>query len=89
MAGIETMIPVVFSEGVHGGHLSLNQFVRLTSTNSARLFGLYPDKGTIAVGSDADIVVFDPSRRVTVTRDLLHQNVDHTPYEGFAVTGWP
>jgi len=89
MAGIETMIPVVFSEGVRGGRLSLNQFVKLTSTNSARLFGLYPEKGTIGVGSDADLVVFDPDRKVTVTRELLHQNVDHTPYEGFAVTGWP
>ena len=89
MAGIETMIPVVFSEGVRGGRLSLNQFVRLTSTNSARLFGLYPEKGTIAIGSDADLVVFDPDRQVTVTRELLHQNVDHTPYEGFSVTGWP
>ncbi len=51
------MIPLVFSEGVRGGHLSLNQFVKLTSTNSARLFGLYPQKGTIAVGSDADRVI--------------------------------
>jgi len=67
----------------------LNQFVRLTSTNSARLFGLYPEKGTIVVGSDADLVVFDPDRKVTVTRELLHQNVDHTPYEGFSVRGWP
>ena len=52
-------------------------------------FQLYPEKGTIAIGSDADLVVFDPDRKVTVTRELLHQNVDHTPYEGFSVTGWP
>jgi dihydropyrimidinase len=89
IAGIETMIPIVHSEGVRGGHLSINQMVNVTATNSARLFGLYPEKGTIAVGSDADLVVFDPDRKVTVTRELLHQNVDHTPYEGFAVTGWP
>jgi hypothetical protein len=57
VAGIETMIPVVLSEGVRGGHLSLNQFVRLTSTNSARPFDLYPQKGTIAVGSDTDLVI--------------------------------
>jgi dihydropyrimidinase len=89
LAGIETMIPVVFSEGVRTGLLPLNRFVRVTSTNAARLFGLYPEKGTIAVGSDADLVVFDPERRVTITKELLHQNVDHTPYEGFSVTGWP
>ena len=57
MAGIETMIRVVFSEGVRGGHLSLNQGVKLTSTNSARLFGLYPQTGTIAVASDADLAI--------------------------------
>ncbi len=89
IAGIETMIPVVFSEGVRRGPLTLNQFVKLTSTNSARLFGLYPEKGTIGVGADADLMVLDPDRQVTVRKEVLHQNVDHTPYEGFSVTGWP
>ena len=61
----------------------------LASTNAAKLYGLYPGKGTIAVGSDADIAIWDPERRVTITNDLLHHNVDYTPYEGIEVTGWP
>jgi dihydropyrimidinase len=87
--GVETRMPILFSEGVAAGRLALTKFVALTATNPARMYGLYPSKGTIAVGSDADIVIIDPGRRVRLTNDLLHHNVDYTPYEGMEITGWP
>ncbi|MGY3437401.1 MULTISPECIES: dihydropyrimidinase [unclassified Marinovum] len=87
--GVETRLPLLFSEGVGQGRISLNQFVALTATNPARLYGLYPRKGTIAVGADADITIWDPAREVTITNADLHHNVDYTPYEGRRVTGWP
>ncbi len=71
------------------GRITLNQFVALTSTNHAKLYGLYPRKGSIAPGFDADIVLWDPQRRVTVTQDLMQHGADYTPYEGIEVTGWP
>lgn len=87
--GVETRLALLFSEGVGKGRLSLNQFVALTSTNPARLYGLYPRKGTIAVGADADIAIWDPEREVTIRNDILHHNVDYTPYEGRTIRGWP
>jgi dihydropyrimidinase len=87
--GVETRLPILFSEGVAAGRITLPQFVALTATNAARLYGLYPGKGTIAIGSDADIVIFDPERRLKITNDHLHHNVDYTPYEGLVVQGWP
>ncbi|WP_417770493.1 dihydropyrimidinase [Stappia sp.] len=87
--GVETRLPLLFSEGVGKGRISLQQFVALTSTNPARLYGLYPRKGTIAVGADADLVVWDSTREVTIQNEDLHHNVDYTPYEGYEVTGWP
>jgi dihydropyrimidinase len=87
--GIETRLPILFSEGVAKGRITLQQFVALTSTNHARMYGLYPQKGTIAVGSDADIVLWDPDRRVTISHVMLHDACDYTPYEGLEVTGWP
>lgn len=87
--GVSSRLPIVFSEGVSKGRIDLNTFVRVTSTNAARLFGLYPQKGTIAVGSDADLVLWDDQRRVTITNELLQHAVDYTPYEGHEVTGWP
>ena len=87
--GIETRMPLLFSEGVGKGRIDLPAFVALTATNAARLYGLYPRKGTIAVGSDADIVVWDDDRELTITNDLLHHNVDFTPYEGIRLRGWP
>jgi len=63
--------------------------VALTSTNHARTYGLYPRKGTIAVGSDADIAIWDPAREVTIAQALMHGGTDYTPYEGIRVTGWP
>lgn len=61
----------------------------LTSTNHAKLYGLYPKKGTIAIGSDADIVLWDPNMKKTISQDILHHGSDYTPWEGFKVTGWP
>ena len=86
--GIETRVPLVYHFGVNAGRLSLEQFVNLTSTAAARRYGLYPRKGTIAPGSDADLVLFDPNREVTISAAGLHQNCDYTPYEGFRVRGW-
>ncbi len=87
--GLATRLPIVFSEGVVKGRISLERFVQLTATNPARLFGLYPRKGTIAPGADADLVLWDPTRKTTITNALLHQAIDYTPYEGLEVTGWP
>lgn len=87
--GIETRLPLLFSEGVGKGRIDLNTFVALTATNPAKLYGLYPRKGTIAVGSDADVVIWDPEREVTITNEILHHNVDYTPYEGMHLLGWP
>jgi dihydropyrimidinase len=87
--GIELRLPLLFSEGVQRGRLDLNAFVALTATNHAKLYGLYPKKGTIAVGSDADIAIWDPEREVTITAGILHDNVGYTPYEGRRLKGWP
>ncbi len=87
--GLEVRLPLLYSEGVRKGRLTLNQFVALASTNAAKLYGLHPRKGTIAIGSDADLVLFDPNRELTITNDMLHDNVDYTPYEGRECTGWP
>ncbi len=85
--GIETRMSLVYDGGVRPGRISLNRFVELTSTSPAKIFGLFPRKGTIAPGSDADIVVFDPNRVITLAAKTLHMNVDYNPYEGRQVTG--
>ena len=85
--GIETRMSLVYDGGVAAGRISLNRFVELTSTSPAKIFGLFPRKGTIAPGSDADIVVFDPTRTITLSAKTLHMNVDYNPYEGRRVTG--
>ena len=87
--GIELRLPLLFSEGVGQGRLDLNAFVALTATNHAKVYGLYPKKGTIAVGSDADIAVWDPERETEITAGMLHDNVAYTPYEGRRLRGWP
>lgn len=87
--GIETRVPLLFSEGVGKGRLSLRRFVEVCATSPARIFGLYPRKGTIAVGSDADLVIYDPNQRVTLSQTRLHQHVDYCPYEGHEVVGYP
>ena len=87
--GIETRLPLLYHFGVNQGRLSLNRFVQLTSSAAAHRFGLYPRKGALIPGADADIVLFDPRHEVTITASCLHQNCDYTPYEGWQVTGWP
>ena len=85
--GIETRMSLVYDGGVAAGRISLNRFVELTSTSPAKIFGMFPKKGTIAPGSDADIVLFDPNRKLTFSAKTLHQRVDYTPYEGRTVQG--
>ena len=87
--GLGSRLPILFSEGVSKGRIDPCTFVRLTSANPARLFGLYPRKGTIAPGADADLVLWDAGKSVTITNDLLQHIIDYTPYEGMQVTGWP
>jgi len=87
--GLGSRLPILFSEGVNGGKIDLCQFVRLTSSNPAKLFGLGPRKGAIAPGADADLVLWDPKKQVTITNEMLQHVIDYTPYEGMAVTGWP
>src|SRR6058998_548960 len=85
--GIETRMSLVYDGGVRTGRISLNRFVELTSTSPAKIFGLFPRKGTIAPGSDADIVVFDPEKKIRLSAKTLHMRVDYNPYEGREVTG--
>lgn len=89
VADLETIMPMLFSEGVRSGRISLARFVALTSANPARLFGLYPRKGTIAVGSDADLVVLDPQLRRTIDGRSMRSNADYSVYDGREVCGWP
>ena len=86
--GIETLLMVVHSEGVAKGRISLERMVDVLSTGTAKMFGL-KEKGVIAVGKDADIVVFNPQQKFTITQSKLHMNVDYTPYEGMEITGMP
>jgi dihydropyrimidinase len=87
--GLENRLQMIHQFGVREGRISLNRMVELLATNPAKLFGLYPRKGTIAVGSDADIVVFDPEKRVTITAADQHSKTDYNLYEGTEVTGSP
>ncbi|MDR6522601.1 dihydropyrimidinase [Variovorax paradoxus] len=87
--GIELRMPLLFSEGVMKGRMSVEQFVALTATNHAHMYGLAPRKGAIAIGADADIAIWNPQRVVDVSAAMLHDNVGYTPYEGMCLTGWP
>src|SRR3954467_4792512 len=87
--GIETRLTLVHDGGVRPGRITMNRFVELCPTTPARMFGLFPRKGTIAVGSDADIVIFDPNRSATLGVETLHMKVDYNPYEGRVVQGSP
>ncbi len=89
MPGIAMRAPLLMSEGVNKGRISLNQFVALTATNGAKLFGMHPKKGTIAIGADADIAIWDPAAKRTITAADMHDAMDYTPFEGFEITGWP
>jgi dihydropyrimidinase len=85
--GVEHRMSLVFNGGVVGGRISLNRFVEITSTAQARIFGLFPRKGTIAVGSDADLVIFDPDEEMTISAKTHHMRVDYSVYEGMKVRG--
>src|ERR1700674_3973073 len=87
--GIEHRLSLIYTGGVHGKRFSANRFVELVSTTPAKLFGLYPRKGTIAVGSDADLVIFDPKRKHTISAKTHHMRVDYSMFEGIQVTGMP
>ncbi len=87
--GLAARLPIVFSEGVSKGRIDLNRFVALTATTPAKRFGLYPRKGSIAPGFDADLTLWDPEYKVTLRNSLMQHAIDYTPYEGLIVTGWP
>lgn len=84
---IEHRMELLFSEGVRKGRISLSKYVELTSTNAAKIFGIYPKKGTIAIGADADLVIFNPKKRHTLSVKTHHMNADYSSYEGFKLTG--
>ncbi len=89
MPGVETRVPLMYHFGVNQGRFSVNTFVELVSTNPARIFGLAPQKGTISIGADADLVIFDPEKEVRLSVENLHMNVDHSPYDHITVKGYP
>jgi len=85
--GIENRMELLFSEGVHTGKISVNKFVEVTSTNAAKIFGMFPKKGCVAVGSDADLIIFDPDEEHTMSAESHHMNVDYSAYEGWKTKG--
>lgn len=89
MAELETLMPVLWSEGVVTGRISVARFVEVTSTRAARIFGMYPRKGTIAPGADADIVIWNGDEQRVVDGSSMHSNAGYSPYDGWKVTGWP
>jgi len=89
VADLETSMPMLYSAGVLSGRISLEQFVAVTATNPAKLFGLYPRKGTLTVGADADLVVWDDNRLQIIDGASMYSRSDYSPYDGFEVTGWP
>ena len=89
LPGVENRLPLLFSEGVMKGRMSINRFVELTSTAPAKLFGLYPKKGVIREGADADLVIIDPTTKITTDISMLHGHCDYTPYEGIELQGYP
>ncbi len=89
MANLETLMPMLYSEGVVGGRISLGRWVELTSTNAARLFGMFPQKGTVAVGSDADLVVWDPDQKRVVRGEEMRSRAGYDVFEGYEIQGWP
>lgn len=87
--GIETRLPILFSEGVMKGRIDINRFVALTATNHAKTYGLYPKKGTVAIGGDADLTIWNPEARRRIRHADMHDGCDYSPYEGMEITGWP
>jgi dihydropyrimidinase len=89
LPGVEERLPLMFSEGVMKGRISINKMIEVCCTNPARLFGMYPKKGALTPGGDGDMVIIDPDKEVTWTKGSLHSNVDYTAYEGFKLKGYP
>jgi len=89
VSNLETLLPMLYSEGVRTGRITLSRLVELLASSAARIAGMYPRKGALAIGSDADVVVFDPDARRTIRATDLHSACDYDPYEGWDVTGWP
>jgi dihydropyrimidinase len=87
--GLELRLPLLFTFGVQAGRITLEEFVQLTATRHAEIYGLAPRKGAIAVGADADLAIWDPEKKVRVTRELVHDQTGYTPYEGRELKGWP
>src|SRR5918996_3621365 len=87
--GIELRLPLLFSEGVGKGRIDLNRFVALCCTNPAKIYGLHPSKGTVAIGSDADLAIWDPDKTVEITDEMTHDATGYCPYAGMTLTGWP
>jgi dihydropyrimidinase len=87
--GIEARLPLLFSEGVKAGRIDLNRFVELCCTNPAKIYGLHPQKGTIAIGADADLAIWDPEMKVEVEDATTHDATGYCPYVGMTLTGWP
>jgi dihydropyrimidinase len=89
LPGLELRMPLLFSEGVMKRRLDIHRFVDLCCTQGARLYGLHPKKGTIAIGSDADIAIWDPAKRTEITHETTHDRTGYCPYAGMTLTGWP
>ncbi len=89
LSGLETRLPILMTEGVEKGRISVNKVVELTSENSARTYGVFPQKGIVAEGSDADILIIDPKKKTVLSADVLHNNIDYCLFEGKEVTGFP
>jgi len=87
--GLELRLPLLFTFGVRAGRITLEEFVQLTATRHAEIYGLAPRKGAIAVGADADLAVWDPDKKLRITKDLVHDQTGYTPYDGRELTGWP
>ena len=87
--GVETRLPLLMSEGVMKNRITLQQFIALTATNAAKLYGLSNRKGSIAIGADADLVIWNTDRQVRISQSMLHHATDYTPYEGMTVSAWP
>jgi dihydropyrimidinase len=89
LPGIETRLPLLYTNGVKARDIDVNRFVELVSTNPAKIFGMYPTKGSLDIGADADLIVIDPDREVEIDHTMLHSSMDYSPYQGMCVTGFP
>jgi dihydropyrimidinase len=89
LPGIETRLPLIYTEGVKTGRLTQEEFVALVSTQPARIFGMYPKKGSLQVGADADLILIDPQRVIQIAHEKLHSNIDYSPFSGMRLYGMP